>query len=205
MTKGSLDELSQAKAPELGRPRRLSLDTSRLEPPRQPLNALHMLRVLAIPEPRLGQPRLPRHHLRVLCAVDERHAMFSLGRPQQVNLASQRSSWWNEDTEGWGRRESPHFGHLGSALCYDEHRFWWSVSMACPKIDDYEVSEHAHWAMARRGISSSSINKFSATQNRPRWWIRAVVSISPELASGDRRRSTCCESLSTWIGILRKW
>jgi hypothetical protein len=35
--------------------RALFLEISRLEPPRQPLNALHVLRIVPVPKPRLGQ------------------------------------------------------------------------------------------------------------------------------------------------------
>jgi len=31
--------------------------------------------------------------------------------------------------------------------------------MACPRIDDYEVSEHAQWAMTRRGILWSDVEQ----------------------------------------------
>jgi hypothetical protein len=31
--------------------------------------------------------------------------------------------------------------------------------MACPRIDDYEVSEHAQWAMTRRGILRSDVKQ----------------------------------------------
>jgi hypothetical protein len=31
--------------------------------------------------------------------------------------------------------------------------------MPCPDIHDYEITEHAHWAMTRRGISLSDMNR----------------------------------------------
>ena len=45
-----------------------------LEPPGQPLNTLHMLRLVPVPKPRLGGPGLPRHHLLVLGVVHHGYA-----------------------------------------------------------------------------------------------------------------------------------